>query len=147
MVLIPDSFSARQEAEWVDRMVADLERRRNRTRGRSDEDLAGRARMLSRRYLEGRATPATVRWVTNQSTRWGSCTPADRSIRLSHQLKEMPDWVVDYVLVHELTHLLVPGHDEEFWAWVGRYPESERARGFLQGWASHAGSPVREESD
>jgi predicted metal-dependent hydrolase len=40
---------------------------------------------------------------------------------------------VDYVLVHELVHLLEPGHDDRFWALVARYPRAERARGFLEG--------------
>ena len=52
-----------------------------------------------------------MRWVDNQQSRWGSCTPSDRSIRLSSRLQGMPAWVVDYVLVHELAHLLEPGHD------------------------------------
>jgi predicted metal-dependent hydrolase len=45
----------------------------------------------------------------------------------------MPTYVLDYVLLHELTHLLVPGHGDEFWDWVGRYELTERARGFLEG--------------
>ena len=55
-----------------------------------------------------RAVPASVRWVTNQNGRWGSCTPADRTIRISHRIQDMPDWVIDYVLLHELAHLVVP---------------------------------------
>jgi hypothetical protein len=45
----------------------------------------------------------------------------------------MPHWVRDYVLVHELAHLLVPGHGPDFWALVQRYPRTERARGYLDG--------------
>jgi predicted metal-dependent hydrolase len=50
----------------------------------------------------------------------------------------MPAWVVDYVLIHELAHLLEPGHDAKFWAWVDRYPQSERAKGYLIGWSAAA---------
>jgi hypothetical protein len=94
-----------------------------------------RAGELSRRHLGGRAVPVSVRWVENQATRWGSCTPADGSIRISTRLRGLPSWVVDYVLVHELAHLLVAGHGPRFWALVEDFPRTERARGFLEGWS------------
>jgi predicted metal-dependent hydrolase len=135
VVLIPAAFSPAEERRWVAQMVAKLqtrEERRRRSLG-GDEELMSRARALSAAHLDGLAEPASVRWVDNQHRRWGSCTPADRSIRLSSRLRSMPEYVVDYVLVHELVHLLEPGHDERFWALVARYPRAERARGFLEG--------------
>jgi predicted metal-dependent hydrolase len=135
VVLIPASLSRRQEAEWVETMVARVEKAEARRRP-SNDDLMERATALSRTWLEGRARPASVRWVDNQRSRWGSCTPADRSIRLSRRLQEMPSWVVDYVLVHELAHLIEPGHTRAFWAWVDRFPRAERAKGFLEGVAA-----------
>ena len=75
-------------------------------------------------------------WVTNQNTRWGSCTPADKAIRLSRRLEGMPPWVIDYVLVHELAHLIEIGHTPRFWELVDRYPRAERAKGFLEGVAA-----------
>jgi len=137
VVLIPASLSRRQEAEWVETMVARVERAEARRRP-SDEALMRRAVALSHTWLEGRADPATVRWVGNQRSRWGSCTPVDRSIRLSSRLKEMPGWVVDYVLVHELAHLLEAGHNARFWAWVDRYPHAERAKAWLDGYSAGA---------
>jgi hypothetical protein len=59
----------------------------------------------------------------------------------------MPPWVIDYVLVHELAHLLVPRHGLDFWALVDRYPRTERARGYLQGVAAAAGLRVQDEDD
>jgi predicted metal-dependent hydrolase len=143
VVLIPAAFSPAEERRWVAQMVAKLqtrEERRRRSLG-GDDELMTRARALSAAHLDGLAEPASVRWVDNQHRRWGSCTPADRSIRLSSRLRAMPEYVVDYVLVHELVHLLEPGHDEAFWALVARYPRAERARGFLEGveMATHAG--------
>ena len=116
-------------------MLARLEKSEKRRRP-SDAALAKRAAGLSAKYLEGLADPLVVRWVENQNSRWGSCTPSDRSIRLSTRLQGMPAWVIDYVLVHELAHLIESGHTPTFWAWVDRYPKAERAKGFLEGVAA-----------
>src|SRR4051795_6136581 len=132
VVMIPARFTPAEEAHWVDRMVARLSTRA-RTQRSGDTALAHRAAELSTCYLNGRAVPASVRWVRTMRTRWASCTPADGTIRLSERLREMPHWVRDYVLVHELAHLLVPGHGPDFWALLQRYPRTERARGYLDG--------------
>lgn len=132
VVMIPARLSAEEEQEWVTTMLDRLERSERRRRP-SDAGLKRRAVELSNRYLGGLARPETVRWVDNQNSRWGSCTPSDRSIRLSTRLRGMPAWVIDYVLVHELAHLIEAGHTAEFWAWVDRYPKAERAKGFLEG--------------
>jgi|tagenome__1003787_1003787.scaffolds.fasta_scaffold20051586_2 predicted metal-dependent hydrolase len=137
VILIPASLSRRQEAEWIETMVARVEKAEARRRP-SDDELLARALELSRTWLSGRALPATVRWVDNQRSRWGSCTPVDRSIRLSRRLQDMPDWVIDYVIVHELAHLIEPGHNDRFWRWVGRYPEAERAKAWLDGYSTAA---------
>ncbi|MEI4272043.1 M48 family metallopeptidase [Klenkia sp. LSe6-5] len=143
VVLIPASFSRTEERTWVDRMVAKLETRENRGRRQvdSDEQLMARARALAETHLGG-VLPRSVRWVDNQHRRWGSCTPADGTIRLSSRLRGMPDYVVDYVLVHELAHLLEPAHDAAFWALVGRYPRAERALGYLEGVEARTGGPA-----
>ena len=141
VVLIPDRFSRAEETEWVARMLARLEAREERIRS-TDNELLVRARRLTTRYLADHANdavPASVRWVTNQNGRWGSCTPDDRTIRISHRLQEMPDWVIDYVVLHELAHLVVPSHSASFWQLVNRYPKAERARGYLEGISAATG--------
>ncbi|MDN5768952.1 MAG: M48 family metallopeptidase [Humibacillus sp.] len=137
VVLVPARMSRSEEDEWVRAMVARVEASEAR-RPRSDTDLQRRAMELSRQYLAGRARPTSVRWVTNQHTRWGSCTPAEGTIRLSAQLRDMPGWVRDYVLLHELAHLLEAGHGPRFWGLLSGYPRLERARGYLQGVAATA---------
>ena len=147
VVLIPGQFSRAEEREWVDRMLERLAARDQRAR-RTDTELASRAKRLTDRYLAefpAAARPASVRWVGNQNGRWGSCTPADRTIRISDRLMDMPDWVVDYVLLHELVHLVVPSHNARFWALVGRYPRAERARGYLEGVSAAAGQAFHED--
>jgi predicted metal-dependent hydrolase len=138
VVSIPATFTAAEERLWVSRMVRRVEQAERRRRP-SDAELAERAARLSVRYLGGQARPASIRWVTTMQSRWGSCTPVDGSIRLSQRLQGMPESVVDYVVLHELAHLLVAGHGPDFWALLGSYPHLERARGFLDGvsWARH----------
>jgi predicted metal-dependent hydrolase len=113
-------------------MVARLATQEQRRRP-SDDELATRAAELSARYLGGKAKPASVTWSSNQGRRWGSCTSIDGTIRISDRVRGMPAWVLDYVLMHELTHLLHAGHGPEFWATLAAYPRTERARGFLEG--------------
>jgi predicted metal-dependent hydrolase len=142
IVFIPGWMSDAEEHHWVDEMVRRLERSEARRRSPArtgDAALRRRSVELSRRFLDGRAEPTTVRWVPPMRTRWASCTPADGTIRISERLRDVPAWVVDYVLVHELAHLLEPGHDAAFWAWVHRYPRAERAIGYLEGLSAAAG--------
>jgi predicted metal-dependent hydrolase len=146
VVLIPAQFSRAEEREWVDRMLERLAVREQRAR-RTDSELTARAQRLAARYLPDHpnaSRPTSVRWVQNQNGRWGSCTPADGTIRISHRVQEMPDWVIDYVLLHELSHLVIANHSAAFWALVGRYPKSERARGYLEGVSAAAGLGITE---
>jgi predicted metal-dependent hydrolase len=162
VVSIPAHFTAVQEREWVERMLAKLRVKYGaRYRpgitgpGAGEEGAAGsgagagsielqdRARTLSEQYLDGRGQPQSIRWVTNQNTRWGSATPARRSIRLSHKLRGMPAWVVDYVLLHEMAHLIEPSHNSRFWKLLQTYPRTETAKAFLDGAAFAAGSGLQ----
>jgi predicted metal-dependent hydrolase len=131
-VHVPASLRPDQVDAEVRRMVERLERRR---RGRqADVDLERMARDLCRRYDLPR--PTSVRWVANQRSRWGSCTTTTGEIRLSDRLRPWPRYVVEYVLVHELCHLVLADHSPAFHELVARYPSAERARGFLdaQSW-------------
>ncbi|MDO8122680.1 DUF45 domain-containing protein [Isoptericola sp. b490] len=143
VVAIPDRFTATQEREWVRRMVTKMlasERRRTP----SDAQLERRAAELSDRYLDGRARPVSVAWSARQGRRWGSCTPSEGTIRISTRLRGVPRWVLDYVLLHELTHLLHAGHGPEFWAELEAYPRTDRARGFLEGFAHATDLPPQD---
>lgn len=136
-VSIPGHFSSSQERHWVERMV---ERMRARypvpaapDPGGAVPELLQRAERLARQYLDGRGIPSTIGWVTNQNSRWASATPARRTIRLSHKLQGMPDWVVDYVILHEMAHLIEPSHNAAFWALLATYPHTGTAKAFLDG--------------
>ena len=130
VVSMPDRLSRAEEQEWVEVMSKRMSERARRDRLNSDGDLARRAARLADRYLDG-IRPGSISWVTNQSSRWGSCTPEDGTIRISLALASYPEWVRDYVIVHELAHLIQPNHSARFWKLVHRYKLTERARGFL----------------
>lgn len=140
VVLVPARMSRTQERHHVDTLVARLLAREARsTVPRGAPELVDRARRLSERFLApalGTApVPVAVSWSTSQRKRWGSCTPADQTIRLSSRLQPMPSWVSDYVLLHELVHLVEPNHSARFHTLLAAYPEADRARGYLEGYA------------
>ena len=130
VVLMPEHLSPDEEAAHVESLVATIRRKETSL---TDAELTERARSLSGQWLGGRAQPASVRWVSNQAKRWGSCSSHDRTIRLSDRLHGMPQWVVDYVLLHELAHLIEPNHGPVFHALLADFPHTERAKGFLEG--------------
>lgn len=132
IALVPAHLSQAEADEVIGRLVERLERREKR-KTVGDADLTERAAHLSETFFGGLATPVSVRWVSNQNARWGSCTTSDMTIRLSDRLIGMPIWVVDYVLVHELAHLIEANHGPRFWALVDAYPQAEKAKGFLEG--------------
>ena len=123
-VVVPTWMSRADEQRWAEEMTRRYQRK-NTTVG---IDLLSRAVTLARRH--DLPKPRTVRWV-DMRTRWGSCTPADGSIRIDRRLGAFPPWVLDYVLVHELAHLEVLDHGPAFWKLVARYHQAERAIGYL----------------
>ena len=129
-VMIPARLTRAQERECVEEMTAKFARRLQSR----EIDLDERARVLGRQL--GLPQPSSIRWVDNQEHRWGSCTPANGTIRISSRLSTYPGWVVDYVVVHELAHLVHADHSPAFHALVAQYPKAERAIGFLlaKGW-------------
>jgi predicted metal-dependent hydrolase len=133
VVLMPAGLSAAQERRHVDVLLARLARAGAGDR-RTDTALADRAEVLRQRYLPEAPAPSSIRFVDNQLRRWGSCTVLDRSIRLTSRLVDLPGWVLDYVIVHELAHLVEAHHNARFDDLVARYPRTERAIGFLDGY-------------
>lgn len=126
-VRIPAWMDAARERETVDELVGRVVRARE-IAGK-ELDLDARARQLADEF--GLPHPSSIRWVANQQKRWGSCTPSTGEIRISSRLRRVPAYVLDYVIVHELAHLVEGGHGPRFKALEARYPRYERAEGFL----------------
>ena len=131
VVVVPTHLRGTARDDMVDQLSRRLIRHRPHLHA-SDQFLEERARHLGRTYLDG-VEPASIRWVTNQTRRWGSCTMATREIRISSRLRVAPQWVLDSVIVHELAHLLVPDHSPRFRALEDRYPRKHDADVFLEG--------------
>jgi len=133
VVMVPSGMVGPDRDAMVARLVGRVLSRRPAVIF-DDDALQRRAEALGRAYLGGVA-PRRVRWVTNQGTRWGSCTSATGEIRLSHRLRQVPGWVLDAVMVHELAHLVHPDHSDAFHALADRAPRQREARVFLEGYA------------
>ncbi len=125
VVRMPQWMTKAQEAEYVESMVAKLARQHTAKRSTSAAGL----RELARRY--DLPEPRSIRFVSNQSSRWGSCSPSSGDIRISDRIAGFPGWVLDAVLVHELAHLVEANHSPAFHVLADRYPRQERAYGFL----------------
>ncbi len=132
---VPAWMSDREAGEFADRMQARFARKKAQT----SSDLAERAARLAKRY--DLPNPVAIRWVTNQQSRWGSCSTADATIRLSDRMVGMPEWVVDAVIVHELAHLVHADHGPAFKALEARFERQAEASAFLDGaqWATARG--------
>ena len=124
-VRIPARSSKAEEA----RLVEVFRTRYEGAANAKEVDLRERTARLARRF--DLPVPTEIKWVSNQRTRWGSCTPSTGVIRLSDRMANYPGWVVDAVIVHELAHLVEASHGPRFKALVARYPLLERAEGYL----------------
>jgi predicted metal-dependent hydrolase len=131
-VLVPADLSEEQLQRAVRQIKEQTLQRRSKLRSfASDAELEQRAKHLNHDLFQGALRWRSIRFVQNQHARFGSCSPAHGTIRISQRLRSVPEFVLDYVLVHELAHLLEPNHSEAFWSLVYRYDKAERARGYL----------------
>lgn len=89
--------------------------------------------------LESRMGVHAARWsVRTMKTRWGSCTPATRAIRINGRLAAYPPECLEFVVAHELVHLLEPSHNARFHALLDEFcPGNQRIARMLK----HAPSP------
>ncbi len=131
VVRVPDSATQEEIQRLVEKLATRVLKAERRRTARQLPDLKRRAAELNRLYFGGKLKINEIKWVDNQNTRHGSCTPSTATIRISDRLATMPGWVLDYVLVHELAHLIQANHSPAFWKLVARYPLTERARGYL----------------
>jgi predicted metal-dependent hydrolase len=149
LLRVPYRLPERDIKPMLEQIAARLARKQRRTARRTDTDLQERAETVNRKYFGGKIKWAAIRWVGNMQHRLGSCTgggPTDGHIRISERIRGWPQWVVDYVIAHELAHRVHPNHSPEFWAFLSdAYPLTEKARGFIAGVGFAKGEPLSED--
>ena len=128
-----------------------LEQQENLAARRTDAELHARAEQINRKHFKGQIRWQAIRWVDNMQQRLGSCTRGgvtDGHIRISSRMRSWPDWVIDYVIAHELLHRRHPNHSAEFWDELKHaYPLTERARGFIDGIGFAQGQPLEDDDE
>ena len=128
-LLVPATMPSSERAHWAQVMSRRLQKQSERRRP-TDDRLAERAQRMNERYFGG-----ALRWTSigfaGMERLWGSCTFAGGAIRIARRAAALPEWVLDYLVVHELAHLLQSDHGPDFHALENRYPLTERAKGYL----------------
>lgn len=137
-LMVPAASSRKEVLGYLEKLLPKVAARQQQKdagarRGASDDMLRERVAYLRAIFLPETPEVASIRWVTNQGKRWASATPSQGTIRVSHQLQGAPEYVLDFVIFHELCHLLEPNHSSAFRALEARYPHADRARAFLEG--------------
>jgi predicted metal-dependent hydrolase len=128
-LLVPATMPIAERQHWAEVMSKRLERRAERRKA-TDQRLEERAERLNERHFDGRLTWTSIGFA-EMDHQWGSCSFTDGAIRIARRAAELPEWVLDYLLVHELAHLVHSDHGREFHALEDRYPLTERAKGYL----------------
>ncbi len=131
VVRAPEGMPEIRLQEVIVELKARIERKRLKEELNKSEDLASRAEEFNKRYFENKLKVNSIEYVTGQKSRFGCCNFRTGSIRISDRISSMPQWVRDYVIIHELAHLVVPDHSRAFWDIVNRYKLAERAKGYL----------------
>jgi len=121
--------------ERLDKIVADFKVKFEKKKLKQELDrkqsLIDIALKLNEKYFDNKLKINSIEYVTDQNSKYGCCNFRDGRIRVSHKVGLMPEWVRDYVVVHEMAHLIEPNHSSAFWEIVSRYKLAERARGYL----------------
>ena len=130
---IPARLSKRQELELIPEMIEMVLKREAKAR-KGDDQLLKIALDILEKYLpDFYERPTSITW-RSMNERWGSCTTVDGTIRISDRLINAPDYVLNYIIFHELIHLRGHAHDQNFYEYLERYTDQVKAEAFLEGY-------------
>ena len=132
-VSAPHRVPARELEESILELARKLLRRTRADALNSDGGAEAIARKVAARFPDP-PDVAEVRFVTNQTSQWGSYSRQTGVVRLNAALRQMPPWVLEAVVAHELAHTVHLDHSPAFWKLVRSVcPYTDRARDFLEG--------------
>ncbi len=129
--LAPANISKADLDKVIENLKRRIENKKKKAEINRDSQLPRRAEELNKKYFKGQLRFNRIEYSVIQRKRFGTCELRNGTIYINECLRKMPQWVEDYVIIHELTHLVCPGHDRRFWQLVRRYPKAERAIGYL----------------
>lgn len=130
VIYLPEEMNIYDEKKWINKMIKWGERRKTKKELNKNKLLLERSQKINKKYFNGKLD-FSIKFVQNQKTKFGSCSIKSKSIRISDKLAKMPQWVLDYVIIHELAHIIYPNHSNRFWEKVNQYKYAERAKGYL----------------
>jgi predicted metal-dependent hydrolase len=149
LLRVPYRLPMHKVGALLEQVASQLKKSTQSRAHRTDANLHQRAELINRKHFNGSMEWNSIRWVSNMQSRLGSCTrggATDGQIRISNKIRNWPDWVVDYVIAHELLHRRYPNHSSAFWSELrAAYPLTEQARGFIHGIGFAAGQPLEED--
>jgi len=151
LVRIPLRLPKRCIAPMLEKISQELDKLAQVSSRRTDADLQQRAELINHKYFDGKIQWSAIRWVSNMQSQLGSCSQGgttDGHIRISDKIKSWPEWVVNYVIAHELMHCKYPNHSACFWNELRTvYPLTERARGFAAGIYFKTGQSLEDKAE
>ncbi len=131
VVRAPAALSRQRLENIIDKFRLKFERKRLKGELERIHGLAVVAARINDKYFNNKLKIGSIEYVTGQNSKFGCCNYQTADIRISYKVGLMPEWVRDYVVMHEMAHLIEPNHSKLFWDIVSRYKLAERARGYL----------------
>lgn len=130
-VTAPLNIDNKQLDKIIENLKQRFEKKEKKDTLNREDRLTERAQKLNKKYFDGKLKLKHIEYSVEQTRSFGICYSKRETIYINGCLKEMPRWVEDYVIIHELAHLIHPNHSKEFWQLVRHYPKTERAIGYL----------------
>lgn len=136
---------ARAHMDWVEKYRMQYEEERSRRETEPEPEIDPLELRRRREKFTSDVERLVLKWepvmgvtvsgvtIRQMKTRWGSCNVKSHHINLNLALADKPPECLEYVVVHEMTHLLEPSHNEVFWAYMTKfYPDWKRVRKMLK---------------